>query len=362
MAVFANSGLGAQLVMLPEATYGVAPTLTSPMAFEFNSETLALKKNIVQGMGLHAGGLFNRGVRRVLTTYSAGGGITMDLPSRALNRLLMQMFGSKSLAAATLVQDGVTGAYSATHAPGSLLGTSMCIQKGVPSVDAASAANPFTYVGQKLTDWEISVATGAIATLALNWTGRNELAGAGNGDPLNGSVPALATFTEPVTDQIFHFREATLYSGGACTTTAGVTSVTGNSAAGNVRSAKVKMAFHLDTGRYFLGSNGFIAEPIENAFRDITGEFVIEWLNSEAMYNAFAADTPTTLQLQFIGPSIGSGSDHSTLTILIPQVYLEGDTPQVGGPAVVTQTVTFTGLDDGANNPIQALYWTLDSV
>lgn len=360
MGVFVNSGIGAQIIMIPESTFGVAPTLTAAQPYEFNSETLELKKTIVQGKGIHAGGLHNRGARRVLTNYAVSGGVTMDLPTRYLNQLLWAMFGSKNQTAAVLTEDASTGAYSATHAPGAMLHQSFCIQKGVPSVDG-SAANPFTYVGCKLTEWTISVATGAIATLATTWDGRNELAGSSvNGDSLNASVPALGTFTEVANNNVFHFREATLYGGGTVTTTAGITSVTGNTPLGNVKSAEVKYAFHLDTSRYFLGSKGFKAEQLENDWRDISGQFVIEWLNSEAQYIAFAEDTPTCLELTFEGPAIGSGSDNSMLSILIPQVFLEGDTPKVGGPAVVTQTVPFTGLDDAVNNPIQATYWTLD--
>lgn len=362
MTVFVNSGMGAQLIMLPESVYGTAPSLAAAQAYEFNSEGLELKKTVVQGKGLRGGGLHNRGSRRVLTNYEVAGPVAMDLPTRNLNQLLWLMFGSKAQAAATLTQDASTGAYSATHAPGTLLGTSMCIQKGVPSVDGTTA-NPFTYVGMKLMDWQIAVATGAIASLALTWDGRNELAGAStNGDPLNASVPGLGAFAEAATSSVFHFREATLLTGGTCTTTAGVTSISGAVAAGNVKSAEVKYGFHLDNTRFFLGSKGYKAEQIENDYRDITGQFVIEWLNSHAMYDAFAADTPTALELTFVDGAIGSGADHSSLTLLIPQIFLEGDSPKVGGPAVVTQTVPFTGLDDAVNNPIQATYWTLDTV
>ncbi len=359
--VYINSGIGSQIIMVPETTYGVAPSLSTAQPYEFNSESLAGKKTIVQGKGLHAGGLYNRGPRRVLTNWTADGDITMDLPTRYMNQLLYIMFGSKGQTAAALTQDASTGAYHATHAPGTLMGSSVTIQKGVPSVDG-TAASPFTYVGMKMTDWEISVQTGALAQFKTTWDGRNELAGAGNGDPLNGSVPALGTFTEAATNNVFHFREASVLTGGTCTTTSGITSVTGATAAGNVKSASVKQTFHLDTGRYFLGSQGFKAEPIEEDFRDVSGSFEIEWLTSEAMYNAYAADTPTTLQLVFQGPGIGTGSDHSNLTLLIPQIYLEGEPPQVSGPKVVTQNIPFTGLDDGSNNVIQASYWTLDSV
>lgn len=368
--VYVNSGIGAQLVMIPEATYGVAPAITGAnvMYHEFESEGLELKKTAVQGKGLRAGGVHNRSQRRKVTNYDTTGPISMDLPTRYMNQLLMQMFGSKGNAAATLTQDGTTGAYSATHAPGSLKGVSMCIQKGVPSVDG-STPNPFTYVGQKLADWEVSVATGSIAKLAMSWTGRNELAGAfpnggasASGDPLNAATPALATWAGIAANDVFHFREAVLLTGGTPSTTSGVTSISGATAAGNVKSASVKYGFKYDTTRNFLGSKGFIAEPIENDMRDITGQFEIEWLNSEAMYTAFAADTPTALQLVFTGDPIGSGSDHSMLSFLISDIFLEGETPKVGGPQVVTQKVPFTGLDDEVNNPIQATYWTLDTV
>jgi hypothetical protein len=362
VSVYVNSGIGAQIIMTPETNYGVAPVLTSSQPYEFNNETLELKETIVQGKGLHAGGLHNRGARRVLSEYMVNGGITMDLPTRYLNQLLWQMFGSKGQTAATLTEDATTGAYSATHAPGSLYGQSMCIQKGVPSVDGTSAS-PFTFTGMKMLEWTLAVATGAIATLATTWDGRNALAGnSNNGDTLNATVPTLGTYTELSSNNIFHFREATLYTGGTVSTAAGITSVTSNTALGNVRSAEVKYLKKMDTTRFFLGSNGFKAEPIENDYRDITGQFVIEWLNNEAMYEAYAADTPTCLELTFVGGAIGTGSDHSGLTILIPQIFLEGDVPKVGGPAVVTQTIPFTGLDDSTNNPIQATYWTLDSV
>lgn len=355
------SGIASQLCAVPEATWGVAPALTSAVFYEFKSETLKLNKKTVQGQGLHGGGLHDRASRRVISYYDAAGGITMDLPSQGLNQLLYQMFGSFGQTKAALAEDGTTGAYSSTHAPGSTFGHGMCWQKGVPTVDTATV-EPFTYVGGKLTDWTVSCQLGALAELQMTWDFRNELAGAGNGDPNNGTIPGLQAFTEPTTNSVFHFREATLLTGGTPTTASGVTSISGASVAGNVKSANIKYAFSLDTQRIFLGSQGFKAEQIENNFRKISGDFEVEWLSTQAMYNAYAADTPTALQLEFIGPGIGTGSDKSSLILMIPQVRFDDGSPQVPGPAVVTQKIPFTGLDDGTNNAIQATYVTLDSV
>ena len=72
-----GSGLASQLVALNETTYGVAPTLTTPRTYEFKTETLKLKKNTVQGEGLHGASgtlpLYDRTLRRVVSTYEAAG-------------------------------------------------------------------------------------------------------------------------------------------------------------------------------------------------------------------------------------------------------------------------------------------------
>jgi hypothetical protein len=282
----------------------------------------------------------------------------MDLQARKLNLLLKAMTGSFGSTNATLTQNGSTGEYKAVHVPGPMNGNSLTLQKGVPSV--SGVVEPFTYVGAKLTDWELSVETGAIAQLSLTIDARNELAGVGNSDPLNGSVPTLATWADTIQD-VFYFREAKLVTG-TPTTTTGITSLGSPTVLANIKSASIKHSISLDTSRYFLGGAGFKSEQLENGFRSISGTFVIEWLSAEAQYEAFAADTATALQLSLVGfTNIGSSSQPEELDVLIPNVKLDGESPKIGGPAVVTQSVNYTGLDDETNNPIQLTYFTSDS-
>jgi hypothetical protein len=354
-----ESGLASQLCMIDESVYGEAPTLTGALFYDFLNESLELKKTATQGMGIHAGKLHSRAARRVVTRWDAGGQISLELPAQSMNKLLYRMFGSWGQAKAVLTQDGSYGSYSAVHAPGPNEGHSFCIQKGVPAVDGTT--EPLTYVGCKITEWEVSVQKGEIAKLNLTVDSRNELGGTMNSDPLNASLPSLLTYSgQP--GSVFNFLQASVYTGGTASTTSGVTSVSGSTLAGNVRTANVKYTLPYDIERFFLGNGGFKAEQLQNAVRQISGQFEIEWLSSEAMYDAFAADTATTLQLQFVGPVIGTGTDHSTFTILIPNIHLDAASPKVGGPEVVVQTVPFTGLDDDTNNPIQVTYWTIDSV
>jgi Phage tail tube protein len=353
-----GSGLSTQVVVKDEVTYGVAPSLTSGVdSFEVNSDTLELKKTTVQGLGLAAGHVYPRTKRRVLTNYDVSGSLPLDLPTRNLGFFLRYMLGDFT---ETPTQIGSSGIYKAVFQPKSTqFGHSFTLQKGVPAVDAT--VEPFTYVGCKVTQWEMSVATGQLASLNLTLDARNELAGAGNGDPLNASVPALATWA-PVTTglgmSVFHFREATLLSGGTPTLTSGVVSLTGATALGSVKDCTIQGGYSYDNERIFLGANGFKAEPIENGYRAITGSFTIEWLSSEAIYNAFAADTTTSLQLTFTGPTVSTSN--YLLDIIIPNIKLDGESPKVPGPSVVTQAASFTGLDDEATTPIQITYQSED--
>lgn len=370
---FVNSGIGGQLVYTPEATWGVAPSLSSAQPLEFNTETLALTKNTVQGQGIHAGGMYGRSARRVITYYAAAGEVNMDLPTRYLNNLLKVMFGSTGSTQATLQSTSAVagvasaaGMYLAAHSPIATnattrgTGTSLTLQKGVPAVDG-TAPRAFTYTGMKPTTWTLAVATGAIATLAVTFDGYNELnpyvTPSAQGDTLNASAPALATYTEAATNSIFHFREANLIQVTSTTTTAGITTPTLGATLGMVRSVQLQHQLNYDTSRYFLGGNGFKSEQIENNWRAISGQFVVDFTDAGTMYAAFNQDTNVALQLSFAGPS-GSGS---LLNILVPSIRLNGESPKIGGPGIIQATSTFVGLDNGVDAPIQAVYGTPDS-
>lgn len=363
MAIAVGSGLATQLVVKDETTYGVAASLaTGTDSFEIKSETLELKKTAVTGEGLASGHVYHRTKRRVLTNYDVNGSVTMDMPTRGLAFWLRYMLGSFGQTLAAPTQIGTTGIFKSVHQPGAMGGHSFTLQKGVPAVDAT--VEPFTYVGCKLSSWELGVSTGGIASFVVNVDGRNELAGAStNGDPLNASVPTLATFATPTTglgESVFHFREATIFTGGTPTLATGIVSLTGATAAANVKSCTIQHAYGYDTNRVFLGSAGYKAEQIENGYRTISGSVVAEWLSSEANYNAFAADTTTSLQLTFTGATVSTSN--YLLDIIIPNIKFEGESPKVGGPEIVSQTLNFTGLDDETTVPMQITYQSEDTV
>jgi hypothetical protein len=371
------SGLGTQVVAGDEGAFGVAANLTAGRSYEIKSETLALKKTTVQGQGLAAGRVYDRSKRRVLTNYDMGGAIVMDLPTRQLAFWLNYMIGSWGQTLVAPTQIGSTGIYQSIHQGlggsqlvGGMLGHSFSVQKGLAAADNG-AVEPITEVGCKLTDWEIKCAVGQIAELSLTIDGRNELAGpfpnggvGSSGDPLNAATPALASFGVPTSglgEGLFHFREATIYTGFTYVYAANQIARCTNStyAAAQIRDIDIKHAVKFEANRYFLGSAGFKAEQIENGFRMLTGQFTAEWQSSMAWYNAFAGDVPTSMELTFVGPTVGASN--YLLDVIIPNIRLDGESPKAGGPAVLTQAVGFTGLDDETTCPIQVIYQSEDT-
>jgi hypothetical protein len=354
------SGLGAQWGVIDETTYGVAPSLSSAVFYAADKDSLQLKKTTKQGTGIFAGSLAPRAARRRPTEYSVQGALPMDLPMRQLNPWLKRMFGSFGQSGATLTEDGSTGAYSATHYLGDLTGHTFCTQAGKPAVDGT--VKPFTYTGMKVSAWEIACSMGEIAKLTLTCEGRNELAGSWV-DSLNGSVPTLEAYTAPVTGEVFCWVDANVYYGGTPSTTSGVTTVSGATKAGNVKGPlSLKVTRPMDTIRYSPDVAPYRNEPLQNALTKIEGSWVVEFLSAETYLAAYQADTGLTIELRFTGPAIGSGSDFAELSLLCSNIRFDGESPQVPGPDILTQTIPWTVLDDGTNNILQATYWTLDSV
>ena len=87
-----GSGLSATFGIATEPTPGV-PVAVTRFA-EFDSETMALKKGIVQGAGLRGGGLVRRAQRRILVSRMASGGVNFDAMTNGFGLFLQHMLGS----------------------------------------------------------------------------------------------------------------------------------------------------------------------------------------------------------------------------------------------------------------------------
>lgn len=334
------AGLGATLGWGVEGTVGTyaAPTVWQP----FEKESLKFKKTETQGKELY-GGLYMLASSRQLVTHTAEGTIDLNLRDRGYGKLFHQMLGGT---APTPTEIGSTGAYTAVFTPGDTTGQSLSIQVGKP--ETTGTIVPYSYNGAKITDWTLNVAVNEIATLELSIDAWNEV--------------TSQSYTAPslVASDILTFVGATLLIGGTASTTSGVCSVSGATSFAVAKSCQIKGANPLEIDRFFLGSSGTKAEQIANNFRTISGQIAAEFDSTSDLYATFVADTPVALQLNFVGPTIGSGTQ-SAVQVLIPRIYWEGDSPTVDGPGVLQITAPFTGLYDGVNAPIQVTTVSLDS-
>lgn len=302
-----GAGLSGQLMVKAETTVGTA--VTPDTAYEFNSESLALTKNIVQGQGIRGGGLYNRSQRRAYTTRTAGGTVNMDFPTLGAEPLLKQMLGA------------VAGTTTKTYTPGILTGQSLTIQKGVPQTDGT--VKPFTYAGCKIPSWTLSCDTGGILTLEFEVDAQDEVTSTGL---------ATASYTA---SNVFNFSQGAITLGGV--------------AVANVKAATVTSAVPMKTDRFFFGSAGKKAEQIENDYRTTTGTLSTEFVSQATVYDLFRPDTSTGLVLTFTNGG-------ASLVVTCPAIFFDGETPKVGGPDVVDLSAGFTALDNGINPVISLAY------
>ena len=153
-------------------------------------------------------------------------------------------------------------------------------------------------------------------------------------------------------------------------TSGGITTLGTPTAAARVSKVNFKVTNPLDTSRFFIagtggtggsGVAGVKSEQLENNFRSIAGTLDVEFYSLAAYYDVFYGDTPAALELTFTGPTAIASTFFPTLSILIPVIKYDGETPVVAGPGILTESLPFTGLDDETDNQIQIQYMSTDT-
>ena len=315
-AIGSNTCLGTGV----ETIYGTPVALTR--WYEFLSETLDRRHEVITSNGIRCGGSRNlrRGSRRVISTRDGGGDITFEVATTGFGRIFAQLLGGTPAITGT-------GPYTHVYSLGDLSGKSLTIQKVLR--DAASAeVEAFNFHGCKFLSGEFSISVGQILQLSVSVDAE---------DVDTTTAGAAASYTNPT---LFNFKDGTLNVAGAP-----VASVT---------DASITVTNNLKTDRYYLGSAGLKAEPVDNDFPTVEGSLTAEFISSATFYDRFAADSAAVLSLVFT-------SGTSSLTIEVPEVRFTGGTPTVGGPDVVAVDVPFEGQYDGTNPGIRITYVTADA-
>lgn len=322
-----GSGLHTVFGCAEEVTYG---TVVAPDRFyEITSETLDRRNRTINSNGLRSGARnLKRGSRRVLSARDGGGDVNFEVATTGFGRLFKHMLGGTP----SVVQQGGTAAYLHTYQMGSLP-TGLTLQKQIRDAND-TAVQQFTFHGSKVLSWEFGISVDQLLLLKLTFDSEDV-------DTSTGAAAASYGTTK-----LFNFKQ-------------GVLKVAGSSVAA-VTNASVAGSNNLKTDRFYLGSAGVKAEPIDSDFPTVSGSLAAEFSSAATFYDRFAADSAAALVLEFDGDNIASTYDE-ILRITVPEVRFTGEAPKVSGPDVVVQNVPFEGLYDGSNAGVKIEYQTTDT-
>jgi hypothetical protein len=312
-----GSGLGAQLGIAAEATYG---TFAAPTKFvEFTKESLVLKKTTAQSAGIAAGRLMALSSRRVVTQREASGSIELEVTNKAMGLLLQALMGTS----VTPVQQAATTAYLQTHTLADTAGKSLTIQKGVPLT--TGAVTDKTFVGCKVISAEFSCEVGGMLMLSIEFDGKD-----------CDETQTLAVASYP-TMSPFHFGQMALKTG----------SYGAETALNGVRKVSLKIERPQAVDRFYANQSALKAEPISNDLVKVTGSLEMDYV-STTIDDLHTSDGATSLVWEFVGPII-EAANAETIRFKVPAIKVDDAPPTVDGFDVIRPTFQFTGLYDGTN-------------
>lgn len=314
-----GSGLGAQLGIAAESTYG---TFVAPTRFiEITKESLVLKKTTAQSAGIAAGRLLPLSSRRVLTRKEVSGSLELEVANKGMGLLLQALMGTT----VTPVQQVATTAYLQTHTLASVAGKSLTIQKGVPLT--TGTVTDKSLLGCKVTSGEFACEVGGMLTSTYEIDGR---------DCDEAQTLAAASYAN---QSPFHFGQMAVKTG----TFGAETALDG------IRKVSCKIERPQDLERFYANQSALKKEPIENDQVKITGSLETDYV-ATTLDDLHTSDGATSLVWEFVGPIIAS-TYAETFRITLPAVKLDEGPPVVDGFGVVKPTFSFTGLYDGTNLP-----------
>ncbi len=317
-----RSGLGGQLMYADESTYGtfVAPT----KSLEMVSETLKLTIERIDSKGLRAGrrlvGKWQPGKR------SAGGDVDLEVAGTGFGGLLKHCLGG-------IATTGAGPAYTHT-ATVDALPVGFTAQVGRPDVTDGTV-HPFTYLGCRVNTWDLSVKAGELLMLKPAVVAMDETL-----------AQSLGTFSDPAGPLLS-------YVGGAITV--GGTEV-------DLLDFAFKGDNKLDGARFRLRGDARIKQPLENSWREISGVLTADF-EGLTQYNHFVNADEVSLVATFDGPLIVGGGGAFYSVVITANIRVDGQTPNVAGPAILTQPLQVKVVGSGATDALafSAAYTTTDA-
>lgn len=327
-----GTGLSAQFGLATETTYATyaAPTRFLPITADGESIAESIEQIEVNELG--------RGIFRQATTYrtyqaGASGDVPFYVYHKGIGLVLLHCLGQVQ----TDQPDATNkpNEYRHVFSPSSTgkRGLSATVQIGRPRRDDGAVV-PHTYVGGKVTQFELSCAAGEAVQLSTTW----DFAAFDHTQPL-----ASPTYVDgiPLT-----FADA---------------SVVVNGVTIPVKEFKLSFDWSLETDAWTLGAKKM--EPVLSDIPTIEGSFST-WYTStvESLLSAFRNGNvigPLTFTAQWGEIDAGKGNPYR-LIVSVPALAITGDPPQVSGAGPVELDISFAALASGSFAPVTITYHTDD--
>lgn len=319
-----RSGIGTQLGVATESTYGTYVAATR--FWEFNSESLKLDIARNESAGLRSGDRVLRSDHWAAGAKNVTGDIEMDVGNRGFGLLLTTMM----LGAVATTSSGTGKKHAGTI--GDLFGDMMTLQVGRP--DLAGTVQPFSYLGCKVADWELTQEVDDFLKVKIGVDGRDET-----------TAQSLVSASAPAMTELYHWGElAITVAGGAFDAT----------------KFSLKCNNGLKTDRFHLRGSTLKKEPVEAEKRDITGELMGDF-ESLTAYNRFTGGTVVAIVATWTKTTTYDTALPYKIVLTLNACRFDGETPAVGGPDVLEQPLPFKVLYDGTNSPVMLDYYTADT-
>ena len=299
-----RSGLAAQIGIGVESTVGSAATPTR--FYEFNDESIAQTIERIESEGLRTGNRVLRSDRFASGQIAIEGSFSMDMTADNTAILFKHALGAVATA----------GSYVHTCTMSDPFGLGLTLEVGRPGNDGTVRA--FTYAGCKINTLDLSVSVGELLSAEFGIIGTTA--------ETIGSVTA-ASYGSSL--ELLHFA-------GAAITVAGD--------AFPCKDFSLSVNNGLTGDRFVLGSQ-VAQQPIASSMAEVTGSLVAEFVDATA-YNRVVNATTAQIVATF------TDSASKSITVTVPVARFDGDTPTVGGPDILDQTLNFKGLFNGTDSPV----------
>lgn len=317
-----GSGLGSQVGWSVESTYGTYVAPTSFTRFRSFSPTKTATR--VQGEGIAAGALGPYLSHWVETTTGGQATLAIDVQSKGMGKLFQALMGTS----VTPVQQAATTAYLQTHTLADPYGKSLTVQGGLPL--RGGTVTPANLLGVKVTGCDLSCSVDGLLQASFDLDARAYE---------NSTALATASY---LSSNVFHGAQMAVKLG----TYSSESAVTAG-----VRSVSVSIKRPESTDDVYAGASGLKAEPVLNAFADITGSVEADFTAVADWHNRARDNSTTSLVWEFIGPLIAS-TYYETFRVTLPGIKFTDPSLQgLDGPDVLSNSYGFAWGYDGTNLP-----------